>query len=76
MSQPLYGGTETLIDKTLPNFGIRAVSVLDSCDRESIMGSAQQALDLARKHGGRVGLFVTETPANPTNSLVDLKLMR
>jgi methionine-gamma-lyase len=76
MSQPLYGGTETLIDKTLPNFGIRAVSVLDSCDRESIMGSAQQALDLARKHGGRVGLFVTETPANPTNSLVDLSLMR
>ena len=25
MSQPLYGGTETLIEKTLPNFGIRAV---------------------------------------------------
>ena len=25
MSQPLYGGTETLIEKTLPDFGVRAV---------------------------------------------------
>ena len=25
MSQPLYGGTETLIDKTMPAFGIGAV---------------------------------------------------
>ena len=26
MSQPLYGGTETLIEKTLPAFGVSAVS--------------------------------------------------
>ena len=27
MSEPLYGGTETLIDKTMPAFGIGAVRV-------------------------------------------------
>ena len=36
ISQPLYGGTETLIDKTLPTFGIRAVAFQDGCDREAI----------------------------------------
>ncbi len=30
MSQPLYGGTETLIDRTLPAFGIGAVAVPDA----------------------------------------------
>jgi methionine-gamma-lyase len=76
ISQPLYGGTETLIEKTLPNFGIRAVGVAEACDREAVMQGATRALALARQHGGRVALFMTETPANPTNGLVDLRLMR
>jgi methionine-gamma-lyase len=76
ISQPLYGGTETLIEKTLSNFGIRAVGVPDACSESSVDATARQALALARQHGGRVGLIVTETPGNPTNSLVDLKLMR
>lgn len=76
MSQPLYGGTETLIEKTLPGFSIRAVGVPEARDRESVMRGAGEALALARQHGGRVSLIFTETPANPTNSLVDLRLMR
>ena len=76
MSEPLYGGTETLIDKTLPAFGIGAVRVADAVSRDSVMAGAKAALDKARARGGRVGLLVTETPANPTNSLVDLKLWR
>jgi methionine-gamma-lyase len=76
ISQPLYGGTETLIEKTLPNFAIRAVGVSEACHRDAVMQAATQALALAREHGGRVALIMTETPANPTNSLVDLGLMR
>src|SRR6478735_8064017 len=75
ISQPLYGGTETLIEKTLPNFGIRAVGVSEACDRDAVMSTAARALALAREHGGRVALIMTESPANPTNSLVDLRLM-
>jgi len=76
ISQPLYGGTETLIEKTLPKFGIRAVGVSEACDRAAVMQAAARALALAREHGGRVALIMTETPANPTNGLVDLALVR
>jgi methionine-gamma-lyase len=76
MSEPLYGGTETLIDKTMPAFGIGAVRVADAVNRDAVMAGAKAALEKARAKGGRVGLLVTETPANPTNSLVDLKLWR
>jgi methionine-gamma-lyase len=76
ISQPLYGGTETLIEKTLPGFGIRAVGFTDGCDRASVKEAAARAQALAASKGGRVALIVAETPANPTNSLVDLKLLR
>ena len=75
-SQPLYGGTETLIDKTMPNYGVRSVASGDGCDRAVLMAAAQQALDLAKQTGGKVALMVTETPANPTNTLVDIALWR
>ena len=73
MSEPLYGGTETLIDKTMPAFGIGAVRVADAINRDAVMAGAKAALDKAKAKGGKVGLLVTETPANPTNSLVDLR---
>jgi methionine-gamma-lyase len=69
-SQPLYGGTETLIAKALPNYGIRSVGFADGLSRSDVDAAVDRALDL-----GRIGLIMTETPANPTNSLVDLKLM-
>ena len=76
ISQPLYGGTETLIEKTLPGFGIRAVGFTDGCDQAAVKQAAARAQALAASKGGRVALIVAETPANPTNSLVDLKLLR
>jgi methionine-gamma-lyase len=76
MSQPLYGGTETLIEKTLPTFGVRAVGFTQGCDAAAVNAAATRALELAKTTGGRVCLMLIETPANPTNSLVDLQLMR
>jgi methionine-gamma-lyase len=75
-SQPLYGGTETLIEKTLPLYGVRAVGCDDCCDPAAVADAAERALALAAEQGGRVSLILAETPANPTNSLVDLTLMR
>ena len=69
-SQPLYGGTETLIAKALPNFGIRSVGFTDGLSKQDVDVAVAKALEL-----GRVGLIMTETPANPTNALVDLKLL-
>ncbi len=76
MSQPLYGGTETLIEKTLPAFGVSAVSFTLGHDAGAVAEAAQRASKQAAEAGGRVCLIMVETPANPTNSLVDLELMR
>jgi methionine-gamma-lyase len=75
MSQPLYGGTETLIERTLPAFGVSAVSFTLGHDRAAVMDAVARAMARAAETRGRVCLIMTETPANPTNSLVDLALM-
>lgn len=76
MSQPLYGGTETLIEKTLPAFGVNAVGFNLGHDRSAVTEAAERALSRAAETRGRVCLVMVETPANPTNSLVDLALMQ
>ena len=76
MSQPLYGGTETLIEKTLPAFGVSAVGFTLGHDAKAVAEAAERASKKAAESGGRVCLILLETPANPTNSLVDLTLMR
>ena len=48
MSEPLYGGTETLIDKTMPAFGIGAVRVADAINREAVMAGAKSAVEKAK----------------------------
>jgi methionine-gamma-lyase len=69
-SRPLYGGTETLFDNLLAGLGVRSVSFRDGVDAASVRQAAEQALAL----GPLAAIFV-ETPANPTNAVVDLQLM-
>src|SRR5882757_2187633 len=70
-SQPLYGGTETLLSNTLVNFGIGAVGFIDGVDETAIRDAARAA-----RATGRVSMILVETPANPTNTLVDIALLR
>jgi methionine-gamma-lyase len=70
-SQPLYGGTETLLTNTLGRLGINAVGFTDGVDRASVEAAADSAKAL-----GRIAVILIETPANPTNALVDIALMR
>jgi len=68
-STPLYGGTDHLLKHVLPGFGVTPVPF-----RASACASADD-LDksLAQAKGsGRVSVLMVETPANPTNALVDL----
>ncbi|PWC35229.1 cystathionine gamma-synthase family protein [Azospirillum sp. TSO22-1] len=67
-SRPLYGGTETLIRNQLTNFGITPVGFADGTDPAQIAAAADRAQAI-----GRVALIMLETPANPTNGLVDLR---
>ena len=70
-SQPLYGGTETLLAKTLGNFGIAAEGFVDGTDAAEI----EEATARAEKRG-RVSVIMIETPSNPTNTLVDFALVK
>lgn len=70
-SQPLYGGTETLIAKTLAKFGIQATPFTDGLNISHIQSQAEKA-----REKGRVAVIFVETPANPTNSLVDIAALK
>jgi methionine-gamma-lyase len=70
-SQPLYGGTETLLANTLSRFSIGAVGFADGIDETTVRLAAEDAM---RK--GRVTMILIETPANPTNGLVDIAMIR
>ncbi len=70
-SQPLYGGTETLFAKTLADLSIGAVGFADGVNEAAVSAVAEDAM---RK--GRVAMIFIETPANPTNGLVDIAMVR
>jgi methionine-gamma-lyase len=70
-SQPLYGGTETLLAKTLAGFSIGAVGFADGIDQAAVELAARTAMQK-----GRVTMILIETPANPTNGLVDIAMVR
>ena len=65
-SAPLYGGTETLIRKFLPEFNIKTSEFHDGLDEAAMLASLREA-----NSKGRVAMVFVESPANPTNSLVD-----
>jgi methionine-gamma-lyase len=65
VSHPLYGGTHHLTDWLLPQFGIRAVPFGCACDEADLEARITEA-------GGSLGFMLIETPANPTNDLIDI----
>jgi methionine-gamma-lyase len=75
-SQPLYGGTETLLAKTLSPFGMAAVGFADGLALKAVRVAAKEALAAAKKRKGAVSVIMIETPSNPLNTLVDVAMIR
>jgi methionine-gamma-lyase len=67
-SGPLYAATETLIAKILGQFGVSWVDFPSGASREEIDAAIAKG-----KEQGRVSLIYLESPANPTNQLVDVE---
>src|SRR6185436_6429116 len=67
-SGPLYAATETLIGRILGRFGVHWLDFPAGATPQEIEG----VLGAARDHG-RVALIYLESPANPTNVLVDVE---
>jgi methionine-gamma-lyase len=70
-SDPIYGGTDFLLKKILPQFGVYPVAF----STEGGVEAMQIAAEKARKLGSVAAIYV-ETPANPTNGIVDIAAAR
>lgn len=66
-SGPLYAATETLIARILGRFGVHWLDFPAGATREEIDAV------LSRAASGNVALIYLESPANPTNALVDVE---
>lgn len=66
-SNPLYGGTDHFMNHVLHRFGVKAIGFdpWDDCDR--IMERLSEA------DAKKVKMVYIETPANPTNHLIDIE---
>jgi methionine-gamma-lyase len=67
-SGPLYAATETLIGRILGRFGVSWLDFPAGATEDEISAVVEQA-----KAKGRVPLIYLESPANPTNALVDVE---
>ncbi|WP_269586428.1 cystathionine gamma-synthase family protein [Roseibium sp. Sym1] len=68
---PLYGGTEALFGNVLPQWGVRPVPFTDGTCKDAVLRALEEGAQT-----GPVKMIYLETPANPTNALIDIRLMR
>jgi methionine-gamma-lyase len=66
-TEPVYGGTDFLLKHILPRFHIRTIGV-----RAHEGLGAIEAILTDRAIAERLAMIYLETPANPTNALVDI----
>jgi len=71
MSSPVYGGSDHFIKKILTKFGIRVMEFHVGQEPEELL-ERMKAAGLADK----LALIFLETPANPTNDLVDIEAFK
>ena len=69
-SSPLYGGTVHFITEALTRFGIQVVPFYYDQQPEAILRQLK-----ANRQAHRVAMIYIETPANPTNTLIDIEAM-
>ncbi len=75
-SSPLYAATETMIGKILGRYGVEYLDFPAEASPAEIADVLVAAKALAAKKGGRVAMLYLESPANPTNALVDVEACR
>jgi methionine-gamma-lyase len=66
-SSPLYGGTTHVVSDILPEFGIESICFCASHTEDEIDAMIENA-------AGELAMVLIETPANPTNDLIDIEM--
>jgi methionine-gamma-lyase len=72
-SGPLYAATETFINKILGRFGVTFLDFPAGATPDEVSVMLEQAKAKATENGGKVAIIYLESPANPTNVLVDIE---
>lgn len=67
-SDPVYGGTDFLLKHILPRFGVRSIGFIASKGHEQLEEILQDP-----EVADHLKMVYLETPANPTNSMVDIE---
>ncbi|UIP07786.1 cystathionine gamma-synthase family protein [Erythrobacter sp. SDW2] len=75
-SGPLYAATEGFIAKVLSKFGITYLDFAAGATRGEIDAVLERAKAQAEAQGGKVAMVYLESPANPTNALVDVEAVK
>ena len=75
-SGPLYAASEGFVAKWLSKFGITYLDFPAGATREAIEAVLTKAKGQAADSGGKVAMIYLESPANPTNALVDVEAVR
>lgn len=68
ISNPVYGGSDHFIKKILPKFGISVAEFSVGQTKEEIIQSVQNT-----GISNKLAMVYIETPANPTNDLIDIE---
>ncbi|MFT6244261.1 MAG: methionine-gamma-lyase, partial [Crocinitomicaceae bacterium] len=68
-SRPVYGGTDHFINHFLKKMKINSVGFLAGDTKEEIIKLIEDS-----GHGDKLAMIHIETPANPTNALIDIEM--
>ena len=75
-SEPIYGGSEYLVHNILPEFGVKGIAFNAERGGDGLKQAFATARAEAAKAKTRIGAVFLETPANPTNGLIDIALAK
>ena len=75
-SGPLYAASEGFVAKWLSKFGVTYLDFPAGATGEQIAAVLEKAKEQAAENGGKVCMIYLESPANPTNALVDVEAVR
>lgn len=70
-STPLYGGTAHYIEEILPQWGVHTLGFSPRHTEADLL-----VMVTAHPAGHQLAMIYAETPANPTNTLIDIELLR
>jgi methionine-gamma-lyase len=75
-SGPLYAASEGFVAKVLSKFGVTYLDFPAGASRAELDAILEKAKAQADEQGGKVAMVYLESPANPTNALVDIEAVR